>query len=839
MFRTIRSRLILLVALSLIPFGAVAIHAGLRTHAARSDAELIANLELARSNAGALRVWVEDLLHVEGALGRSIAADRLGPEEAARSFQAAVTDYAAIRDLSWVAMDGRVLGSSNPRMLGLSFASRDWFARLGRGQETVVSDLYPSILDGSPVFAIARTIRAGDPVAGAVVATIEPERLAVRALRAAREGDAAIAVFDRAGRLVIRNPPVELGWDERLAGPGERVVRAALDGHEATGKFRAEDGEERLGAAVPVHPFGWVVRAGRPHEELLGPARQEIALTALVACLAALAAVFASTRVGRRISAALARLQGHAAALGRGERPPALDAGPTEIRRLGAAYEEMAAHLVASRQRFEAVFDAAPGGIVVLEPDELRARWANRAFLGFLDEPFRSAGIEGRRLEEFLPGATQHRLPEAFRRVADGEVAQLESEYRHEGSNRDPRHWAWSLRPIPAEVSGRELLLLVTDVTKEVVARERVEADRRRLEAVLRTLPVGVFIADVGGQLVHVNDEAKRIWGGDAPRDRSYRAYRGRWVNGGEALETKDWGISRALQDGESSSGELIEIERFDGTRATILSNAVPIRDASGRISGAVAAIQDVTELRRAVRHRDEVLQVVSHDLRTPLATVVLGAANLASLADGPGALDRTRRTGARIALAGQRMERLIEDLLDFNGLEEGRLSIRRAACDAVDLLGEAADQIGEAAREKGLDVCLSIAPGLPEVDCDRDRILQVLGNVASNAVKATERGCICLAAERRGDREVVFRVRDTGPGIPEEELPLVFDRFQRGAEATYRGTGLGLTIARGLVEAHGGEIWVESTPGEGTTVSFTLPALQAAYEGAEASGAA
>jgi signal transduction histidine kinase len=171
-------------------------------------------------------------------------------------------------------------------------------------------------------------------------------------------------------------------------------------------------------------------------------------------------------------------------------------------------------------------------------------------------------------------------------------------------------------------------------------------------------------------------------------------------------------------------------------------------------------------------------------------------------------------------------MRRLIEDLLDLTSLEEGRLSIRAEPCDPADLLGAAAEELREAAREKGLDLCLSASPGLPEVAVDRDRILQVLGNIASNAVKATDSGAVCLAAEACGDA-VVFRVRDTGPGIPEEDLPHVFDRFRRGADVQWHGTGLGLAIARALVEAHGGAIRAESTPGGGTTVTFSLPAVR------------
>ena len=128
----------------------------------------------------------------------------------------------------------------------------------------------------------------------------------------------------------------------------------------------------------------------------------------------------------------------------------------------------------------------------------------------------------------------------------------------------------------------------------------------------------------------------------------------------------------------------------------------------------------------------------------------------------------------------------------------------------------------------KNLELRVEAAPGLPPIACDRGRILQVIGNLASNAVKATERGEVRLAADP-GDGEVVFSVADTGPGIPEAEQAAMFDRFRRGAGARYRGAGLGLSIARALVETHGGRIWIDSRPGAGTVMRFTLPAEGAA----------
>jgi PAS domain S-box-containing protein len=828
MLSTIRARLVLLALLTVVPFVAITGHAAATAWRSRQQAELTANLELARTAASFLRTYVDDVLHESLALGNALATGSFDGEVADALLARSVVDRAsAVRELDWLFLDGRIARSSNPASVGVSLADRSYVQRILHGEEAALSDLALAT-DNRPVFAIARGIRLpGRGLVGIVVAVVDPDRLGARALPFSREGDAAVAILDRAGRIVLRAPALDLAWRARQVASGQPIVLEALAGREATGAVRAEGGDERLGAAVPVAPHGWVVRASRSTAETLGPVRREILLLILVGAVVSALVLGLATLIGRRTAGSLRRLEAHALALGRGEAPPPLS-GPAELTRLGRAHEAMARELHAARRRFEAVFEDAPAGVLVLDAASLRARYANRTYLGFLDEPFRAEGVAGRRLDEFLPNADEVGLVDAFRRVAEGGGVNAESEYRFDGFARGPTYWRCTLRRIDGADGTGDLVLLVSEVTEQVQARERIENDRRRLEAVLRTLPLGVFIADASGQLVHANDAARRIWGGKAPLvgPSRFLEYRARWAATGEPLRAGDWAVQRALRTGETSTGELIEIDRFDGKTATILNHAAPVRDADDRIIGAIAAIQDVTELRRAVRHRDEVLQVVSHDLRTPLATVVLGAASLARLskdAEGPEALERVRTTAARIAVAGRRMNRLIDDLLDMTGLDEGRLSMQRAPTDALDLLGEAADQVREAASEKRLDVCLSAAPGLPRVDCDRDRILQVLGNVASNAVHATAEGCVCLAAEAQGGT-VVFRVRDTGPGIPSEDLPHVFDRGRRGEGARWRGSGLGLAIARGLVEAHGGSIWAESAPGEGTTVSFTLP---------------
>jgi signal transduction histidine kinase/PAS domain-containing protein len=229
-------------------------------------------------------------------------------------------------------------------------------------------------------------------------------------------------------------------------------------------------------------------------------------------------------------------------------------------------------------------------------------------------------------------------------------------------------------------------------------------------------------------------------------------------------------------------------------------------------------------EARAEAALRERVLALVSHDLRNPLSTVLLGASRLRA-AELPGpAGERVTAVAEQIQRSVARMRRLIDDLLDAVALESGQLSIHLAAARPVALLTEAAEGLAGALGERGLRVAVQAAAELPLVRADHDRVLQVLGNLLSNAVKVSpDGGRIVLSAARRGG-EVVFGVADEGPGIPAEERIHLFEPFRRGARAGYKGTGLGLAIARGLVDAHGGRIWFEDADGVGAKVAFTLP---------------
>jgi PAS domain S-box-containing protein len=222
-----------------------------------------------------------------------------------------------------------------------------------------------------------------------------------------------------------------------------------------------------------------------------------------------------------------------------------------------------------------------------------------------------------------------------------------------------------------------------------------------------------------------------------------------------------------------------------------------------------------------ATRARDVLLGIVAHDLRSPLTSIQLFAAALGGSERSPAEL----RALDGIDRAVEQTDRLIQDLLEVSRLEAGALLIEPGPVRVEDLLQEVDETFGLKARQRGLGWAVEKAAAMGSVQADLSRLRQVLSNLLENALRFTSAGGhVRLRAERQGE-EIVFCVADTGCGIAEADLPHLFDRFYQSRTTRSGGVGLGLTIARGLVEAHGGRIWAESQQGRGSTFRFTLPA--------------
>lgn len=242
--------------------------------------------------------------------------------------------------------------------------------------------------------------------------------------------------------------------------------------------------------------------------------------------------------------------------------------------------------------------------------------------------------------------------------------------------------------------------------------------------------------------------------------------------------------------------------------------------------------LRDITEqvelhkrLQRAVFARDETVGVVAHDLRNPVSAVkMLSQAALSGQADAllPEFAEQLRL----IREAAVQMDRLIQDLLDVTRVESGRLSLDMQPVTTIALLDGALRTLRPLVQEAGLELVVDLPSTLPTVQADPERIGQVMSNLIGNAIKFTGKGGRVTVRAAAEDDLVRVTVSDTGPGIAPEHLPHVFDRFWQASTSTIRsrGAGLGLPIAQGIIRAHGGQLRVESAPGNGASFHFTLP---------------
>ena len=226
---------------------------------------------------------------------------------------------------------------------------------------------------------------------------------------------------------------------------------------------------------------------------------------------------------------------------------------------------------------------------------------------------------------------------------------------------------------------------------------------------------------------------------------------------------------------------------------------------------------------RQAIHARDDVLGAVAHDLRNPLQAILLEAKLLGRPAEGS---ERNEHLDA-IRDAVKHMLRLTDDLLDAVRIDSGRLSLDRIRLRVADVVAEIAARFEVILSSRSIELRIDVAPGADAVVADRDRLLQVLENLVSNAMRFTPQGGrITIAAQRR-EADVLLRVSDTGSGIQPALVPHLFDRFTPARKIAGGGTGLGLSIVKGIVEAHGGRVWADSTVGVGSTFYFTLPSAE------------
>ncbi len=386
-----------------------------------------------------------------------------------------------------------------------------------------------------------------------------------------------------------------------------------------------------------------------------------------------------------------------------------------------------------------------------------------------------------------------------------------------------------------------ERLVMFASQAALVIANARRYREERRartdLETLLETSPVGVVVFDAkNGRVASLNREARRIVGDllrpDSSLERVLTTLTFRRADG-RAVSLEECTLTEALNTAETVRAEEITIELPDGRSVTVLVNATPICAEDGEVESFVVTLQDMAPLEELQRLRAEFLGIVSHELRTPL-TSIRGSAT--TLLDEESALDpaEMRQFHRIIVEQADHMRGLISNLLDVARIETGTLSVSPEPCDMAVLVDEARKTFLSAGGRNNLDIY--IATGLPSVMADRRRIVQVLGNLLSNAASHSPESTAIEVRAVRTDTHVAVAVADQGRGISAEQLPHLFRKYARSEGENQRsdlaGSGLGLAICRGIVEAHGGRIRAESQgPGFGARFTFTIPVVESTAE--------
>ncbi|RIK41711.1 MAG: PAS domain-containing sensor histidine kinase [Chloroflexi bacterium] len=344
---------------------------------------------------------------------------------------------------------------------------------------------------------------------------------------------------------------------------------------------------------------------------------------------------------------------------------------------------------------------------------------------------------------------------------------------------------------------------------KEMEKRAR---QKDRLNTVLYALTDGVLIVNRHGDVRLLNPAAERLLHTKAEHalDRSVTQA----VRDHRIVEV----YSRCVQSGQ----EEVAMLELEGGRVL---RVVATPYLKGRQRGHVLILQDLTRLHQLQTVRQDFISNISHELRTPLASL---RALVDTLADG--ALDdppAAQRFLQRMAIEVDALAQMTEELFELARIESGQAPLRLRAMPAADVIGLGAERLRPQAERANLTLQIDLSGDLPEVVVDPDRVQQVVTNLLHNAIKFTPAGGtirVSACAEANAG-EILVTVQDTGAGIAPDDLPRIFERFYKADRArSSGGAGLGLAIAKHIVQAHGGRIWVESTPGKGSTFCFSLP---------------
>lgn len=361
-------------------------------------------------------------------------------------------------------------------------------------------------------------------------------------------------------------------------------------------------------------------------------------------------------------------------------------------------------------------------------------------------------------------------------------------------------------------VDPHVLLATVRALLRMKAAHEAAERSENYLRSILQSAPVILFAVDGQGLYTLFTGSAQ----GRLPLGASA-------VVGQSLFEVHSHDEQFTANAARALKGEsFVDDVCWHGRWFEIRYNAVAT--SQGQRGGFTAVATDITDRKKAQQAREDLLAVVAHDLRAPISGVLLGVQLLKRLLTAPSPRLSADAALATIDRSARSAERLIADLLDHAKIQAGTFMVEPRAQDLVPLLREAVDLMLPIARDKSIDLVLQPVNGPIPAPFDATPLLQAICNVIGNAIKFSPEASRVTFEVATGGDEIVVAIRDQGPGVPEADLPFLFDRFWQGARDRKQGAGLGLSITAGIVSAHGGRVWVENNATGGATFYIALP---------------
>jgi len=346
-----------------------------------------------------------------------------------------------------------------------------------------------------------------------------------------------------------------------------------------------------------------------------------------------------------------------------------------------------------------------------------------------------------------------------------------------------------------------------------------VQGEKQQTESIVRSIAEGLVVVDNQGKILMMNPAAEKILGKEGEDKK------GASITGNLGEEQ----LISLVKRGPGLDQEQKEIElasQVDSTKKVIRASSAVIENEDGQTVGMVSVLTDVTKQRELEQMKKDFISNVSHELRTPLVTIQKALAIVVDKANGP--LTATQQKFVDIAIRNQgNLSSLIDDLLDIHKIESGKMRVNLQPNRVEEVIVATCENLGPWAASKNIKIEHRSEKDLPEVKMDPKRIGQVLTNLIGNAIKFTPSGGKITASAARLPAYIEVKVTDSGVGISKEDIPKVFGKFQQVGDRSVSdigGSGLGLSIAKEIVELHNGKIWVESEAGKGTTFAFTLP---------------